>query len=648
MRLSSLAALLLAPAATPQIAAQAIPAEFELGYRFVDVSGNDGMYRTQINDRPGVLLRSLDWASTAPLDGVLDYFRIDASDVGAGPAGALRVTGGQVDTFRLDFSWRRTNLFSDLPAFANPFLDDGIVPGQHTYNRTRDIYDATLQILPGKMFTPILGYTRNIYRGPGRTTYHVGQNDFALDDEMLAIDDEYRIGLQFDAGPVQGAVIQGWRRYRFSDAVTLAPGADGGNVSFPILGRLVTADEIDRTTTGKTNTPTTSAWVTARPLARVKLIGSYVRANGSTEASSAETDAGSFVSFELARFFAGLDDSIVAQARTHYWRGSARAEVQLAPDVDLTGGWTEKSRELTGSALASSLYLDAVTYGGISVGNLLQIVESDTSLDRDDRTFDASVTVRSLGPFAVNGGWSGTHQDVKFGGDLSSLIAADEGQTELTRTVNTYGGGFSFSRAGVTLGGDYRHDSADRPILRSDFVDRDRYKFRAGWSWKDWVRLGATYQETHADDDAAEIGYRAVVRELAADASVSLWKNAVTLHASGGQFKTARSILIRQPQDFEIAPTDQRELGHTWEGGVTLAWLGATLDGSYLWMNNDGSIPFTVQRARVRAEYFFTPHVGLEGEWTRDQYEERAALDQAGPLANFNANRYGVFLHWRP
>jgi hypothetical protein len=646
MRVSWIVALALAPAAT--LAAQPVPVEFELGYRFVDVTGNEQMYRTQINDRPGVLLKSLNYASTSPLDGVLDYFRIDASDVGAGPAGALRVSGGQVDVFRLDFSWRRTNLYSALPAFANPFIDDGIIPGQHTYNRTRDIYDATLQIMPGKVITPILGYTRNIYRGPGRATYHLGGNDFALDDNVRSIDDEYRIGLGFDAGPVQGAVIQGWRRYRLTDSVALSPGAGGGNISFPILGRDITADGIDRTTQSKTNTPTTSVWVTGRPLSRVKLIGSYVRANASAETNSSEIDAGSFVSFQIARFFSGLDDTIASAARTHYWRGSARAEVHLAPDVELTGGWTEKNRKLTGSALASSLYVDAITFGGVSVGDLLQVVQSNTSLERDDRTFDATVIARSLGPFAVNAGWSGTRQDVQFGGDLTSLIETGETPGRLTRTVNTYGAGFSFSQAGVTLGGDYRHDHADRPIFRTDFIDRDRYKFRAGWSWKDVVRVGATFQETHANDDVLEIGYRAKVRELAGDLSVSLLKNAVTVHASGGEFRADRTILVRQPQDFEIVPTAQRERGHTWEGGLTLAWQRFSLDGAYLWMENRGSIPFTVNRTRARAEYFLTPNIGLEGEWMWDKYGESPASEQAGPLANFNANRYSVFIHWRP
>ena len=65
-------------------------------------------------------------------------------------------------------------------------------------------------------------------------------------------------------------------------------------------------------------------------------------------------------------------------------------------------------------------------------------------------------------------------------------------------------------------------------------------------------------------------------------------------------------------------------------------------------MNNNGSIPFTVDRIRVLAEFFFMKDVGVDFEWLQDKYNERVALDQAGPLANYNGNRYYVGLHWRP
>jgi len=147
---------------------QAIPLDLEVGYRWVDVSGNERMYRTQINDRPGLLLRSLDYTSSESFGGFLDYFHVDASDIGAGPAGRLRLQAGAVDLYKLTFTWRQTDLYSALPAFPNPFLAEGIIPGQQTYNRQRNIYDATLELLPGKIISPILQFTRNTYSGPGR------------------------------------------------------------------------------------------------------------------------------------------------------------------------------------------------------------------------------------------------------------------------------------------------------------------------------------------------------------------------------------------------------------------------------------------------------------------------------------------------
>ena len=109
-------------AGSAAVVAQSVPVDVELGYRFVDVSGNDQMYRTQINDRPGLLLRSLDFTGPELLGGgtLLDTLHVDATDVGAGPAGRLRFVAGQNEIFQLRFSWRETDLYSALPAFANP------------------------------------------------------------------------------------------------------------------------------------------------------------------------------------------------------------------------------------------------------------------------------------------------------------------------------------------------------------------------------------------------------------------------------------------------------------------------------------------------------------------------------------------------
>ena len=110
------------------------------------------MYRTQINDRPGrpaALARlhvSQRPARRRPR--LLPRRRLRhrrRSRRPAAPAGRSRSTCSSST-----FTWRKIDHYSALPAFANPFLADGIIPGQQTYNRTRNIYDATLQLLPGQ------------------------------------------------------------------------------------------------------------------------------------------------------------------------------------------------------------------------------------------------------------------------------------------------------------------------------------------------------------------------------------------------------------------------------------------------------------------------------------------------------------------
>jgi len=231
-----------------------------------------------------------------------------------------------------------------------------------------------------------------------------------------------------------------------------------------------------------------------------------------------------------------------------------------------------------------------------------------------------------------------------------SEIVVPGGQSgHFERTVNTYGGGAAFTKFGLTLTADYRRDEADDQILRTDFINRDRYKFRAVYNWADTVRFGGTWQESHANDgDVTGIDYNAKVREVAADLEVSLLKKTLTLNASGGEFKVDRNILIRVPQDFTIEPSNQHELGHTWGGGVTWVYKRLTLEAAYLWFQNGGSIPFTVERARARAEVGVAPHWSVAGEWWRDNYDETAAFDQAGPLADYRANRYYVGIRFKP
>ena len=196
-----------------------------------------------------------------------------------------------------------------------------------------------------------------------------------------------------------------------------------------------------------------------------------------------------------------------------------------------------------------------MTYAGQSTGDLLREINARTAVDDMTRVYDASVTARSLGPFSVNAGWSQTQQNVTATPDAEEIVVPGGQGGRFDRRVNTYGGGASFSQWGLTLTADYHHDSADAPIFRTDYIDRDRYNVRGVWNFKDFLKVGAFFRETHASDDIVQIGYNTKVREFQGDVEVTLFKNMLTLRGRGRRVPD-------QPPDPHPGPPGLRHRPH--------------------------------------------------------------------------------------
>src|SRR5258708_35637362 len=84
--------------------AQTNPFDVEAGYRWLDLKGNSGMYRTQINEREGFLIRSFTLATSSPTLG--DRIVITASDFGTSPAGSIPVEADRRGVYRFTLGYR--------------------------------------------------------------------------------------------------------------------------------------------------------------------------------------------------------------------------------------------------------------------------------------------------------------------------------------------------------------------------------------------------------------------------------------------------------------------------------------------------------------------------------------------------------------
>lgn len=619
----------------------ATPYDLEIGYRWLDLTGREDMYRTQINERNGFFIRALTLTNNDQSN-MLDHFRLDVSDLGATPAGLLRVDAGKTGLYRLNLTYRRNDLFSALPTFANPLLGQGVILGQHTFDRTRNLFDADLTFRPDSKFAPFIGYTINRYSGPGTTTYTLGQDDFQLFSDLKDKDQEIRAGFNFSVGKFNGLVTQGWRQFDGRENLGLIPGGGAGNNTFPILGVSPKATTIARTDITKVKTPFTNAFATMQATGRIRIIANFSRFAADSTGSEAENAAGSFISFPLAAFYGGLNDSADSRAKNTTWRGGARTEIALFDGVDLLAGWQHESRDITGSALIDTILLQSVTFGGVTAGSLTNVLDANNSLNRKEDVFNVAVNARDLGPFAVRVGVAQSKQDVTVSPDLSEIVVPGNQSGTFNRRVNTFDTNVSYGAHGFTVGGSWRKDNANEPILRTDFLNRDRYRLRAAWAAPKWVRVAATAEETKQKNDQPGTSYDATLKQYGGEVEVSPTA-ILRLRAGASEFRGDTSILFRYPENFTTGTSVYNEKGKSYEGGIGLVFAKASFDGSYARFDNTGSTPFTIDRYRARVTYDIMARLGIAAEISHDKYSETPFL-----FGDYDANRFGLFLRLRP
>ena len=644
MRTSTLTRFLLAAlllVAGPALS-QAIPMDLELGYRFVNVAGNEEMYRSQINEREGFLLRSFTLSlGNQAESNLFDKLRIDVSDIGAGPAGAAKLEIGKSGVYAFKFSYARWQMFSALPAFANPLLNQGIVPGQHTWETLRNVYDAELRLFPGGIFTPIFGYTYNLYSGPSTSTVYMGGDEFRLNQSFKTYDQEPRVGFDLNAGPVAVSFMQGWRNSHGTETSLLTPGAGAGNNTNSVLGQQITALSYSRTSVTDVNIPVTTASAVFQLGCFGKILGTYVRANGASDTLGTEAGDGNWLNLEAQRFFGGFNSTVESNANAKNWRGSARAEVTLLPFLEVSGGWVERSHEQTGFELLSTVLYNARNYAGTATPNISQILNINNGLERTDQVLDVGAIYRKAGPFGLRFTYSHTKQDVTLSEDVAEIVVPDGQSGDYERSVNTYDGGVTFSLGGVVLDGEWRKDDADDAILRADYTSRTTWRARLTLNrWK-FFRVSGTGQWVSQSNTQTGIDSTGMFRQYGGDIDI-MPISALTLRFSGNVFYSSTSIPILTPQNFLVATSQNLEDGYSLEGGLSLNLKLFTLQASGGEFKNKGSMDFKIDRFRGSVEVPIVKALSFVAEWAYDKYQETVYM-----YGDYSASRVGLFAHWK-
>ncbi len=192
---------------------------FETGYRFADIGGNDGKYRSDENYRNGIRLLGSSFSANSKdgHGGYFDEILLNTQGLGGDPyeSAILRIQKNKL--YRYDMTWR-------LNEYYNPALS--IADGEHFRDTSRRMQDHDLTLFPQSKFAIRFGYSRNDQDGPGLSTVQLfdARGDiFTPFMNIKRLDNEFRIGSDIEFAGFRFTWLHAWDRFSENSSYLSGP-----------------------------------------------------------------------------------------------------------------------------------------------------------------------------------------------------------------------------------------------------------------------------------------------------------------------------------------------------------------------------------------------------------------------------------------
>ncbi len=200
---------------------------FETGYRFAEIGGNLGKYRSDVNFTDGIRLLS-SYLSVTSREGhgaLFDQIVLTTQGLGNDPyeSATFRIEKNRL--YRYDLMWRQSEYF-------NPGLT--ISFGEHAFNTVHRLQDHDFTLFPQSNLKFFLGYSRNTQTGPGLSTIQLFDSrgdEFPLFANIRRQRNEYRVGNEVKAFGFRLNWMHGWDDFKEDTPISLTAPSAGNNTT---------------------------------------------------------------------------------------------------------------------------------------------------------------------------------------------------------------------------------------------------------------------------------------------------------------------------------------------------------------------------------------------------------------------------------
>ena len=190
--LFGLGLVLLAQDAAPPSASSPVPANepaltgwIDLGYQWrTDVAGSFDTYRSIIDLGSGPKLFGADFTLADPKHRWYDSIQVRATTWGDQPSESLHVQARKSGVYDFNADYRDFAYFNFLPSYADPLLGSGIVLDEQSFDTRRKIAALSLDLLPGRWWSPYLGWDHDSSSGAGASVFVTNGNQYPVPNTL--------------------------------------------------------------------------------------------------------------------------------------------------------------------------------------------------------------------------------------------------------------------------------------------------------------------------------------------------------------------------------------------------------------------------------------------------------------------------------
>jgi len=262
-------------------------------------------------------------------------------------------------------------------------------------------------------------------------------------------------------------------------------------------------------------------------------------------------------------------------------------------------------------------------------------------MERDENVLEVKASTRNLGPVQLWGAYGSAKQDLTVTPDAAEIVVPGGQGGDFSREVKLYSAGATVAFSGLKLGLDWKKDDADNAIVRTDYLNQERWRARLSWTAGSFLQLVGTAERIEAENPTAGVDRDATTKHWAGDLEITPVKDLV-FRLGYGEYKADSTITIRQPQDFTLVPSVYSEDGTSKDIAASYRFDRGGVEVGFSKFENTGDMALTLDRTFARADFDFTKEWGVVV-----QYEKRKYQEDMLAVADYDAKWYGFFLRWR-